>query len=481
MEEMIKREYANRLKTAKRRAGTGTTRQQTCSALKERKSSDELAAAAYADLGRAPPEHKIRTCDWARLDAIGVPRSLRVRVKFDLGWENGHVTRLDDDSFYVTFEHEWHQALTLALSTPETWWPDWSLELLLPPMPANPRLTLEQLAALSADVLGMANFTKNALGNALLMETILADYAAACSDRPDLKNYPVGKQALTDAMRDELEAFQAELAHEIGHERVTTQFCGIDTRVPKSFAEVAESPEVLLSMRTPIRIVNNDAKEETLLIAVPLAAVLSEATHAKLLRRVLRVEALMKRMNLGLVSRSNKAPDYPDSGQIRRCDTHTHTHTHTHTAHTHSTAHTQHKHTAQHSTSTHTLSQSHPGLHLHRYGVTVVQGHRFGVVKERKKKDFAANFAEFQHEAGLLYAQLSLLEAAVSPATTLARGPVRNMDGKTLACAFPGLEDYVRALSVTMSRGYAPCAHKDGKGRLGTHARQHTHMHAHSE
>ena len=111
----------------------------------------------------------------------------------------------------------------------------------------------------------------------------------------------------------------------------------------------------------------------------------------------------------------------------------------------------------------------------------MVQGHRFGVVKERKKKDFAANFAEFQHEAGLLYAQLSLLEAAVSPATTLARGPVRNMDGKTLACAFPGLEDYVRALSVTMSRGYAPCAHKDGKGRLGTHARQHTHMHAHSE
>eukprot|EP01043_Picozoa_sp_COSAG02_P084509 COSAG02_NODE_22333_length_756_cov_0.864536_1_plen_165_part_10 len=160
MEDMIKREYANRLKTAKRRAGTGTTRQQTCSALKERKSSDELAAAAYADLGRAPPEHKIRTCDWARLDAIGVPRSLRVRVKFDLGWENGHVTRLDDDSFYVTFEHEWHEALTLALSTPETWWPDWSLELLLPPMPANPRLTLEQLAALSADVLGMANFTK---------------------------------------------------------------------------------------------------------------------------------------------------------------------------------------------------------------------------------------------------------------------------------------------------------------------------------
>ena len=42
---MIKREYANRLKTAKRRAGTGTTRQQTCSALKERKSSDELVAA----------------------------------------------------------------------------------------------------------------------------------------------------------------------------------------------------------------------------------------------------------------------------------------------------------------------------------------------------------------------------------------------------------------------------------------------------
>ena len=143
----------------------------------------------------------------------------------------------------------------------------------------------------------------------------------------DVNNYPVGKQALTDAMRDELEAFQAELAHEIGHERVTTQFCGIDTRVPKSFAEVEESPEVLLPMRAPIRIVNNDAKEETLLIAVPLAAVLSEATHAKLLRRVLRVEALMKRMNLGLVSRSNKAPDFPNSGQIRRCDTHTHTHT----------------------------------------------------------------------------------------------------------------------------------------------------------
>jgi hypothetical protein len=110
-------------------------------------------------------------------------------------------------------------------------------------------------------------------------------------------------------------------------------------------------------MRTPIRIVNNDAKEETLLIAVPLAAVLSEATHAKLLRRVLRVEALMELMNLGLVSRSNKAPDYPDSGQIRRCDTHTHTHTqHTHTAqHTHSTS-TQHS-TAQARTPSLNLTQ----------------------------------------------------------------------------------------------------------------------------
>ena len=32
-------------------------------------------------------------------------RSLRVRVKFDLGWENGHVTRLDGDSFYVRENH----------------------------------------------------------------------------------------------------------------------------------------------------------------------------------------------------------------------------------------------------------------------------------------------------------------------------------------------------------------------------------------
>ena len=67
--------------------------------------NDALAAAEYANLGRAPPEHKIRACDWARLDAIGVPRSLRVRVKFDLGWENGHVTRLDGDSFYVRENH----------------------------------------------------------------------------------------------------------------------------------------------------------------------------------------------------------------------------------------------------------------------------------------------------------------------------------------------------------------------------------------
>ena len=49
-----------------------------------------------------------------------------------------------------------------------------------------------------------------------------------------------------------------------------------------------------------------------------------------------------------------------------------------------------------------------------------------------------------------------------------ARGAHVNTRGETLACAFPGLEEYVRALSVTMSRGYAPSVHRDSKGRKGT-------------